>query len=181
MSTTPDNQSPDPAPEHSPAPSAPPSPRRSPPAISATSLTSFTVLEVQPTNYSRFVTSAFLNSRRRRGEQARVDQDLLRRCLSLSSSYLIADTCMDPEHGVNTWFNGFNALIETIIALHKKEELDIETMNAASKACSECWSVSGAWRGLEGCRDGVRKVARKLKTLLDENGRTYQGQRVYAP
>lgn len=88
---------------------------------------------------------------------------------------------MDPDNGINTWFVGFSRLIDVVVALHARSELDIDTMNAASKACSECWSVSGAWKGLEGCRDGVRKVAIKLKRLLDENGRTYRGERVYAP
>lgn len=114
------------------------------------------------------------------GEQT-IDQEKLRKCISLSSSYLIADSCMDPDNGVNTWFVGFSRLIDVIVALHVRSELDIETMNAASKACSECWSVSGAWKGLEECRDGIRKVAVKLKRLLDENGRTYLGERVYAP
>ncbi|KIK68154.1 hypothetical protein GYMLUDRAFT_36992 [Collybiopsis luxurians FD-317 M1] len=159
-----------------------PSPRSSPSPPSPSTPTSpqSSIGDLKPTNYSRFVTIAFLNSRKRRGEQATVDQDLLRRCLSLSSSYLVADTCTNVD-GINTWYNGFNTLIETLVALHKREELELETMNAASKACSECWSVSGAWKGLEGSRDGVTKAARKLKALLDENERTYRGQRVYAP
>ncbi|KAJ3775857.1 hypothetical protein FB446DRAFT_606707, partial [Lentinula raphanica] len=70
-------------------------------------------------------------------------------------------------------------LIDVVIALHARGELDIEMMNAASKACSECWSAAGAWKGLEESREGVRKVVGKLKKLLDENGRTYRGERVY--
>jgi len=132
-----------------------------------------------PTNYGQFVITV-LKRMSRGGEQA-IDQIKLRKCISLSSSYLIADTCMDPDNGINTWFVGFSRLIDVVVALHARSELDIDTMNAASKACSECWSVSGAWKGLEGCRDGVRKVALKLKRLLDENGRTYRGERVYAP
>jgi ribosomal protein S14 len=59
--------------------------------------------------------------------------------------------------------------------------LEAETVSSASKACSECWSVAGTWRGFEECREGVREVAGKLKKILDETGRTYKGERVYAP
>ncbi|KAJ3802739.1 hypothetical protein GGU11DRAFT_813190 [Lentinula aff. detonsa] len=131
-----------------------------------------------PTNYGKFVISVL--KRMPSGDQF-IDQIQLRKCISLSSSFLLSDTCMDPDHGVNTWFMGFSRLIDVIVALHSRSELDIETMNVASKACSECWSVAGAWRGLEECRDGVKKAAGKLKKLLDENGRTYRGERVYAP
>ncbi|KAJ3880334.1 hypothetical protein F5051DRAFT_459454 [Lentinula edodes] len=134
-----------------------------------------------PTNYGKFVISMLKRmSKDAPGEQV-IDQTKLRRCISLSSSFLLSDTCMDPDHGVNSWFMGFSRLIDVIVALHVRSELDIETMNAASKACSECWSVAGAWKGLEQCREGVKKVAGKLKKLLDENGRTYRGERVYAP
>ncbi|KAF9075805.1 hypothetical protein BDP27DRAFT_1314521 [Rhodocollybia butyracea] len=134
-----------------------------------------------PTNYGKFVISVLKRmSRGGSGEQS-IDQVQLRRCIILSSTYLIADTCMDSERGVQTWFLGFSRLIDVMVALHARSELDLETMNAASKACSECWSVAGAWRGLEECRDGVKKVAVRLKKLLDENGRTYGGERVYAP
>ncbi|KAJ4481543.1 hypothetical protein C8J55DRAFT_560095 [Lentinula edodes] len=134
-----------------------------------------------PTNYGKFVISMLKRmSKDAPGEQI-IDQTKLRRCISLSSSFLLSDTCMDPDHGVNSWFMGFSRLIDVIVALHVRSELDIETMNVASKACSECWSVAGAWKGLEQCREGVKKVAGKLKKLLDENGRTYRGERVYAP
>ena len=82
---------------------------------------------------------------------------------------------------MSTWRVGFNRLVDVVVALHARGELELETLNAASKACSESWSVSGSWGGLDGARDVVREVAIKLKRLLDENGRTYKGGRVYAP
>lgn len=72
-------------------------------------------------------------------------------------------------------------LIDITVALHSKNELELETMNVASQSCSECWSVAAGWRGLEPAREIIRKVAMKLKRLLDENGKTYHGERVYAP
>ncbi|TFK55734.1 hypothetical protein OE88DRAFT_1652182 [Heliocybe sulcata] len=114
-------------------------------------------------------------------DKGAIDQRLLRHCLGLSSSYLLTDTSMNPETGVNTWATGFHRIVDVLVALHHRGELELETVNEASKACSECWSVSGAWRGMEGCREGVRGVAAKLKSLLDENGKTYRGARIYTP
>lgn len=85
---------------------------------------------------------------------------------------------MNPPQGVDTWFTGFSRLIDLVVALHARNELELETMNAASKACAECWAVAGVWRGLESCRDGVRTVASRLKKLLDPNGRTYHGNSI---
>lgn len=82
---------------------------------------------------------------------------------------------MDPESGVNTWTTGFVRLVDVVVALHAINELELETVNAASRACSECWGASSSWRGFEDCREGVRTVAAKLKRLLDANGRTYRG------
>jgi hypothetical protein len=48
-------------------------------------------------------------------------------------------------------------------------------------ALSECWSVSSSYKGLEGGREGVREIATRLKTLLDEDGVRYKGQAVYVP
>ncbi|THV08550.1 hypothetical protein K435DRAFT_814970 [Dendrothele bispora CBS 962.96] len=129
-----------------------------------------------PTNYGVFVISTM-----KRMPAHGIDQTMLRKCIGLSPTYLLTDTCMDPEHGVSSWFIGFSRLIDVVVALHAKSELELETINAASRACSECWSVAGCWRGLEECRDGIRKVAIRLQKLLDENGRTYRGERVYAP
>ncbi|KAJ6613419.1 hypothetical protein B0H10DRAFT_1805404, partial [Mycena sp. CBHHK59/15] len=105
-----------------------------------------------------------------------LDQAVLRRALALSSSYLVTDTSMNPRTGCTTWFVGLEQLVDLLIALHARQELELETVNAASRACSECWTVAGTWRGLEECREGVKKVGTKLKNLLDENGRTYRGE-----
>ncbi|KAJ8086629.1 hypothetical protein AAF712_001984 [Marasmius tenuissimus] len=132
-----------------------------------------------PSNYTTFVLAVL--KRMNREDPHSIDQEVLRRCLALSSSYLVGDTCMDPDNGMQTWYTGFSHLVDVVSALHAKDQLELETINVASKACSECWSVGGSWRGLEAGRDCIRKLAPKLKRLLDENGRTYKGERVYAP
>jgi len=88
---------------------------------------------------------------------------------------------MNPERGLSTWNMGFNNLVDVLIALHTLGELELETVNEASKACSECWMIAGSWRGLDEARMLVRGVASKLRTLLDANGKTYRGERVYGP
>jgi hypothetical protein len=110
-----------------------------------------------------------------------IDQDVVRKCLGLSSSYLITDTTTNPTQGMNSWCAGLRHIVDVLTALHSRGELELETINAASRACSECWTVAGNWRGLEGARECVRKVAIQLKALLDENGRTYKGEAVYVP
>ncbi|KAJ6539370.1 hypothetical protein B0H19DRAFT_1178689 [Mycena capillaripes] len=138
--------------------------------------------EIPATDFSRFVLDAIKSSNT--GERARIiDQEILRTALALASSYLITDTSTnaDPHIGTDTWAVGLNLIVDTLVALHAREELEIETVNAASKTCSECWTVAGTWRGLEECREGVRKVGAKLKKLLDENGFTYRGEMVYSP
>lgn len=114
-------------------------------------------------------------------EQGTIDQNVLRQCLGLSSSYLVTDTSMQPDSASATWFTGFSRLVDVLAALHARDELELETVNQASKACSECWSVAANWRGFEDSREGVRTIAAKLKRLLDENGRTFRGERVYVP
>lgn len=110
-----------------------------------------------------------------------IDQDVVRKCLGLSSSYLITDTATNPSEGMKSWCAGLSQLVDVLTALHSHGELELETINAASRACSECWTVAGNWRVLEGGRECVRKVALQLKSLLDENGRTYKGEAVYVP
>ncbi|KAI0254893.1 hypothetical protein BJV78DRAFT_1273913 [Lactifluus subvellereus] len=132
----------------------------------------------QPTDYEAYVLEVLSTMTRR---SSPIDQSALRQCLLLSSSYLVSDTTMNPTSGINSWNAGLNRLVDVLTALHARGELELETVNAASKACSECWTVAGNWRGLEECREGVRRVAVRLKRLLDENGRTYGGERVYVP
>ncbi|KAJ7682780.1 hypothetical protein DFH06DRAFT_304704 [Mycena polygramma] len=140
-------------------------------------------VEIPCTDFSRFVIDA-IKSSNTTGERAKtIDQQILRAALDLASSYLVTDTSTNPDvhAGTDTWFKGLNQLVDLLAALHAREELELETVNAASKACSECWTVAGTWRGLEECREGVRKVGAKLKKLLDENGFTYRGEMVYSP
>ena len=72
---------------------------------------------------------------------------------------------MNPERGLSTWSMGFNNLVDVLIALHTLGELELETVNEASKACSECWMIAGSWRGLDETRMLVRGVALKLRTV----------------
>jgi hypothetical protein len=131
----------------------------------------------KPTDFGAFVIQILSQSTRK---SQRIDQDVLRQCLGLASSFLLTDTSMNPEQGISTWFLGVNRLVDVLVALHTRNELDHETVNAASKACSECWSAAGSWRGLEECREGVRTVAKKLQQLLDPNRTTYRGS-YYTP
>lgn len=114
-----------------------------------------------------------------RTSSSRLDQGVLRQCLGLSSSFMVTDATMNPEGGTGTWFVGFSRLVDLLVALHARNELELETFNVASKACSECWGAAGMWRGLEDCRNGVRTVAEKLKDMLDPNGRTYKGKSIH--
>lgn len=110
-----------------------------------------------------------------------IDQGTLRHCLGLASSYLVSDTTTNPTGGINTWSAGLNRIVEILTALHARGELELDTVNSASKACSECWMAASSWRELDECRESVRKVAIRLKRLLDENGRTFGGEDVYVP
>lgn len=132
-----------------------------------------------PTDYAQFVVNVL---GRMTQETGTIDQAILRRAIGLASSYLLTDTSTNPDGGIATWKTGFNRLVDVVVVLHHRDELELVTFNEASKACSECWSVGGTWRGMEECRQGVKEVAAKLKKLLDEpNRRTYKGHKVYAP
>jgi len=133
----------------------------------------------QPTDYGRFVVHIL---KRMTLESSAIDQTMLRRAIGLASTYLVTDTSTNSERGIQTWSTGFHRLVDVMVALHSRGELELETVNEASKACSECWSVAGTWRGMEECRQGVKEVAAKLKKLLDEpHRRTYKGCKVYTP
>jgi hypothetical protein len=112
------------------------------------------------------------------GEGGTIDQDRLRQCLGMSSSYLVTDTSTSPD-GFKTWFTGFSQLVDLMAVLHARGELELETMNEASKACAECWGIAGSWRSMVFAKEGVRAVALKLKRMLDENGQTYRGEPIY--
>lgn len=130
------------------------------------------------TDFGKLVIDALSGMTRANGV---IDQRLLRHYLSLASSYLVLDSSTNTEGGLSSWKVGFHRLVDVLIALHKRGELELATVNEASKACSECWSVAGSWRELDECRESIRDIAGKLKTLLDANGRTYQDNKVYAP
>jgi len=112
-----------------------------------------------------------------------LDQAQLRTYIMLASSFLALDTSLEehPQNGIATWRLGWDRIVDLLTALHYREELEVATVNAASRALSECWSVSGSYRGLEGGRDGVREIATRIKKLLDEDGVRYKGQIIYVP
>jgi len=112
-----------------------------------------------------------------------IDQNLLRFFISLSPSYIIHDTTTksNPGEGIQKWSLGFHCLVDILLALHAQGVLELETVNEASKACSEVWSVTGCWSECHGGRDGVRGVASRLKSILDPDGQSYGGRKVYVP
>lgn len=111
-----------------------------------------------------------------------LDQVVLRRLLMLAPAYLIIDNTIKSEGGLGRWSAGFHRLVEVLLALDKTNQLEIETMNEASKACSECWSVTGTYKGLpESGREVVRAIGARLKSILDDDGVRYRGQKIYAP
>lgn len=134
--------------------------------------------QTSPTDYGQYVVDILATQNQLTGN---VDQEVLRHCLGLSSSFLMTDVTMNPNTGLTTWNAGFNRLVDIMVVLHRREQLELDTVNAASKACSECWSIAGSWRNMEEVRQCVRTVAAKLQSLLDENGRTFGGSRVYTP
>jgi len=127
------------------------------------------------------------------------DQSSVRCLLSLASSHLVTDITTNlrtdreaDQHmrgqqaavGLETWAKGFTLLADHIIRLHDANELDLDTLNEASKACSECWMVAASWpAGVLGeqSRDVVRRIAAMLRSILDPNRTTYRGGLVYVP
>ncbi|KAF9534309.1 hypothetical protein CPB83DRAFT_844027 [Crepidotus variabilis] len=146
---------------------------------------------IPPTDYSYFVTETLkehkmiipseASSSSSSQQPSAIDQQVLRQCLNLASSFLVTDMTTNAETGMNTWASGLNSLVDLVIVLHHRHELEAETVSAASRACSECWTVAGNWRGFDECRERVREVGIKLKRILDDNERTYRGERIYAP
>ncbi|GJE83982.1 hypothetical protein PsYK624_000560 [Phanerochaete sordida] len=131
-----------------------------------------------PTDYEAFVTASVA---RMTGAGGSVDQRVLRQCFGLASSYLMTDASMDPNGNITSWTAGFNRLVDLLVVLHHRGTAELDTVNAASKACSESWSVAGNWRELGDAKDLIRAIAVRLKGILDDNGRTYRGERVYVP
>jgi hypothetical protein len=71
----------------------------------------------------------------------RIDQSLLRVFIGLAPSYLLLDCT--TQGGTAKWSLGFHRVVDVMIALHERGELEFDTVNEASKACSEVWSISG--------------------------------------
>ncbi|KAJ7368325.1 hypothetical protein DFH08DRAFT_22617 [Mycena albidolilacea] len=140
--------------------------------------------DIPSTDFSRFVLNAIKSSstgERSNSTEERVtqpkpklDQETLRTALALASSFLVTDTATnsDPHVGSDTWFVGLNQLIDLLVALHARDELEIETVNAASKACSgeqlfrhsltvleKIWQSVGQWRARGG---GSKNAERAL-------------------
>jgi hypothetical protein len=82
---------------------------------------------------------------------------------------------MDPQHGLSTWSLGLSRIVDVVLALHARDELEVATLSAASMACSECWTTAGSFKGMQDSRAKVREIGNKLKKLLDPNRRTYKG------
>jgi len=163
-----------------------------------------------PTDYGRAVVASLASMS---SESGVIDQRMLRYFLALSPAYLLLDSTTNstssfepqqrssrdssprsdsssgspsppPLSGIQTWDAGFNRLVDILLALHARGELELETLNVASQACSECWTVASSWPagGVgEETRVRVRNIASKLRSVLDENRRTYRGGLVYVP
>lgn len=83
---------------------------------------------------------------------------------------------MNPDTGLQTWSNGLSRLIEIIVALHRTDALEIETMRAAALALRECWTAGGSFPGLEWSRERVRQDGLKLKNLCGSDPNRYKGE-----
>ncbi|QRV72749.1 hypothetical protein RhiJN_00763 [Ceratobasidium sp. AG-Ba] len=116
-------------------------------------------------------------------EKGAIDQVSLRNTMGLAPSYLIIDTTTlsSSAVGIQTWASGFHKLVDIMLALHTRDELELDTVNIASQACSECWTMTCSFNGLEDAKSGVRSIAARLQSILDPNGVTYRGEKVYVP
>ena len=116
-------------------------------------------------------------------EKGLIDQVSIRTTVGLASSYLILDTTTlsSSSMGVQTWMRGFHKLVDVMLALHTLGTLELETVNTASRSCSDCWSLTSSFAGLEEARAGVRGIAARLQGILDPNGTEYKGEKVYVP
>jgi hypothetical protein len=151
----------------------------------------FSWLQVCPTDYGKFVLDALAHmAKTKQGDESQgvpsssssspapsssIDQDVLRQCIRLSSSFLLTDSTMNAETGIQTWSTGMNRVVDIVLALDKKDVLEIETMTEVSRACTECWTAAGAFPGIADCRTHVRDFGIKLKKLLDPGSDSYKG------
>ena len=147
-----------------------------PPIIWLYSPDSYVFSQLPATDFGAFVINILS---RTSPKSETIDQTVLRRCIQLASSFLVTDTTTNPERGISTWSVGFCRLVDLVVVLHTRNELELETVSAASKACSECWTAAGNWPGLNECRNRVRDIGGRLKKVLDSNERTYRGTRFF--
>ncbi|KAG9103149.1 hypothetical protein FRC06_000097 [Ceratobasidium sp. 370] len=112
-----------------------------------------------------------------------IDQTSLRTTMGLAASYLVLDTTTlsSSAVGIQTWSSGFHKLVDIMLALHARDQLELATVNTASQSCSECWTMTCSFNGLEEARSGVRSIAARLQSILDPNGTEYKGEKVYVP
>nr|GAT59442.1 predicted protein [Mycena chlorophos] len=147
--------------------------------MSASSPPAPTLPVVECTNYARFVVAAVKAAT----TGLKLNQEVLRTALSLCSSYLVTDTSTndDPTSGSQTWFTGLNQLVDLLVALHARDELEIDTLNAASMACSELerseqlGRVGRVQRGSPQSRDQAAAAARRGRVYLS------WAKRIFAP
>lgn len=69
-----------------------------------------------------------------------------------------------------------------VVALHRKNTLELATLNEVSRSCAEAWVICGSWRGLDSGRAVIQRIAGRLKeSVLDADGTKYKGEAVYTP
>ncbi|KAG8983603.1 hypothetical protein FRB90_005876 [Tulasnella sp. 427] len=103
----------------------------------------------------------------------------IRQLIALSPSYLIVDSTVHQTDGVSQWALGLNRICET---LHRKGELELETLNEMSRACAEAWSITSSWRGMEKGKTVIGDLSARLReNVLDPDGLSYKGEAIYVP
>jgi len=111
-----------------------------------------------------------------------IDQVRLRYWLSLSPSFLMLDvsTTSPPTLGIERWKNGLHSLVNVVVALHAKDQLEFETIDEAARALAQCWSITLGWTGMDYAQVSVQQVGEKLTSVLDIDDRSrYKGRVVW--
>ncbi|KAF7332228.1 hypothetical protein MKEN_00103800 [Mycena kentingensis (nom. inval.)] len=93
-------------------------------------------IPLEVTDFSRFVIEAIKAGTT--GTDAKLDQVVLRTSLELASSYLVTDTTTNVASGSQSWLTGLQQLVDILVALHARDELELDTLNAASKVFILC-------------------------------------------
>lgn len=135
--------------------------------------------KLPPTDYGKFVVDAISHMTRNPLSNGRLNQENLRNCLAMASSFMIADTTLNSESGIDSWTTGFKHLVELLLHLHRKGDLDPATMGMSIRACYECWVAIGSFQNLDRGRAVVQECGSKLRACLDEpvpgGGAKYKG------